>query len=108
MEFRGDQQRANALMGGIWLIGFGVLFATRWWWPGIMFLIGITAIIQCWLRGHPFYAMHAGFWAIFIGFWAVFRFSMAFFFVALGAYVILSALLGPTTMRKRYVDNTLE
>jgi len=108
MEFRGQQRQANALISGIWLIGLGVLFATRWWWPGIMFIIGITAIVQCWVKGHPLYAMHSGFWAIFIGFWAVFKFSMAFFFVGLGAYVILSALFGPTPLRKPYVDNTLE
>jgi hypothetical protein len=108
MDYGGQKQRANALIGGIWLIGLGVLFATRFWWPGIMFVIGISAIVQCWLRGHPVYAMHTGFWAIFIGFWAIFKFSMAFFFVGLGAYVILSALLGPSPLRKPHVDNSLE
>jgi hypothetical protein len=108
MAFGDHRQRANALVGGIWLIGLGVLFATRFWWPGIMFIIGITALVQCWIRGHPLYAMNAGFWAIFIGLWAVFKFSMAFFFVGLGAYVILSALLGPNPLRKPYVDNRLE
>lgn len=108
MKYGGPNQRANALVGGIWLIGLGMLFATRFWWPGIMFVIGIAAVVQCWIRGHPLYAMHAGFWAIFIGFWAVFKFSMAFFFVGLGAYVILSALLGPSPLRKPHVDNSLE
>src|SRR5438876_445365 len=41
-----NAQRANAVTGGIWLIGLGVLFATHFWWPGILFLAGITAIVQ--------------------------------------------------------------
>jgi hypothetical protein len=108
MDLRGSKHRGNALVGGIWLIGLGVLFATRFWWPGIMFIIGIAAIVQCWVRGHPLYAMHAGFWAILIGVWALFKFNMAFFFIGLGAYVILSALFGPNPLRKPYVDNSLE
>jgi hypothetical protein len=108
MEFRGQQHQANRLIGGIWLIGIGILFATRWWWPGIMFLIGITAIVQCWVRGHPLSAMHGGFWALFIGVWAIFRFNVAVLFVGLGISVILAALFGPNPLRKPYVDNTLE
>ena len=38
----------------------------------------------------------------------LFRFSMAFFFVALGLYVIFSAMVKPDVLRKPYVDNTLE
>jgi len=31
-------------MGGIWLIGIAVLAVTGWWWPGIMVLVGLSAI----------------------------------------------------------------
>jgi len=31
-------------MGGLWLIGIAVLAITNWWWPGIMVLVGISAL----------------------------------------------------------------
>ena len=63
-------QQHKAFIGGIWLIGLGILFATRFWWPGIMFLIGITAIVEGWLRRQP--GMDpGGFWSILIGVWAL-------------------------------------
>jgi hypothetical protein len=35
----------GGIMGGIWLIGIAVLAVTGWWWPGIMVLIGISALV---------------------------------------------------------------
>ncbi len=32
-------ERAHAVTGGIWMIGLGVLFATNYWFPGILFLV---------------------------------------------------------------------
>ena len=55
-----DSQRANAVTGGIWLIGLGVLFATRFWFPGILFLAGITAIVQGSARGAGWQPIHGG------------------------------------------------
>jgi len=101
-------QQANAITGGVWLIGLGVLFATHFWWPGIVILIAVTSIVQGWSFGRPWDGLHAAFWMILIAVWGVFRFSMAFFFVALGLYVIFSALFKPDLMRKPHVDNTLE
>jgi ribosomal protein L40E len=34
----------GGIMGGIWLIGIAVLAVTGWWWPGIMVLVGLSAI----------------------------------------------------------------
>jgi Double zinc ribbon len=36
----------SGIMGGIWLIGIAVLAVTGWWWPGIMVLIGISALVD--------------------------------------------------------------
>ena len=77
---RYDPNQHRAFIGGIWLIGFGILFATRAWWPGIMFVIGITAIIEGWLRRQPWYGIQAGFWSILIGVWALTRFNLAVLF----------------------------
>ena len=35
----------GGIMGGIWLIGIAVLAVTGWWWPGIMVLVGISALV---------------------------------------------------------------
>jgi hypothetical protein len=102
------QKVADGVTAGVWLIGIGILFATGYWWPGIMFLIGFTAIFQGWARGLPWYSVHGGFWAIFIGIWAALGFSMAFFFISLGVWVILVAMLKPPPFQKPAVDNTLE
>jgi hypothetical protein len=102
------KQLVDAVTAGMWLIGIGVLFATRFWCPGIMFLIGVTAFLQGRLRGHPWYSIQGGFWAIFIGVWAIFRFSMAVFFVGLGLWVIFVAFTKPPPFQKPVVDNTLE
>jgi hypothetical protein len=105
---RYNPQQANAITGGLWLIGLGILFAIRFWWPGILILVGITMIIQGLVQGRGWYGLHGGFWMILIAAWAILRFSMAFFFVALGLYVILSAFVMPSPLRKPHVDNTLE
>ena len=35
----------GGIMGGIWLIGIAVLAVTGWWWPGIMVLVSISALV---------------------------------------------------------------
>jgi len=36
----------NNLQAGIWIIGIGILGWLDFWWPGILFLIGIGTIAQ--------------------------------------------------------------
>ena len=36
------QKRASSISGGIFLISLGVLLFTGWWWPSIMFAIGLS------------------------------------------------------------------
>jgi hypothetical protein len=36
----------GGVIGGIWLIGIAVLAITGWWWPGIMVLIGLSALVS--------------------------------------------------------------
>jgi hydrogenase/urease accessory protein HupE len=103
-------KRQQAIVGGIWLIGFGFLFATRLWWPGIMFLIGITALIEGWLNRQPWYGIQGGFWAFFIGVWALTRFSIPFLLVGLGISTIAGAMIKPNPFAKPkpFVDSSLE
>jgi hypothetical protein len=36
----------GGVIGGIWLIGIAVLTVTGWWWPGIMVLLGLSALVS--------------------------------------------------------------
>lgn len=108
MVLRGEQR--CAILGGIWLIGFGVLFATRAWWPGIMFLLAITAIVEGWLENRSWYGIQGGFWAFFIGVWALTRFSLPLLLVGLGISSIVGAFTrpGPSPKPKPFVDSSFE
>lgn len=45
------KRQASAISGGIFLICLGVLLFTGWWWPGIMFAIGLSAGAELVFRG---------------------------------------------------------
>ncbi len=45
------KRRASAISGGIFLISLGILLYTGWWWPGIMFAIGLAAGAELVFRG---------------------------------------------------------
>lgn len=36
----------RSIRTAIWLIGVGVLALADWWWPGIIFLIGISMLVS--------------------------------------------------------------
>ncbi len=47
-----DKQRvASGISGGIFLICLGILLLTGWWWPGIMFAIGLSSGAELIFRG---------------------------------------------------------
>lgn len=106
----GSNERAGQLTGGIWLIGLGLLFATGWWWPGIMFVIGVASIAQGLAEGRGWSAFQGGLWCIAIGVWALYHFNLALFFVALGVSMILLTLVRRPGLGKPkpFTDNTLE
>ena len=35
----------GGISGGVFIIGLGILWFFDWWWPGILILIGLMAII---------------------------------------------------------------
>ena len=45
------KRMASAISGGIFLISLGVLLYTGWWWPGIMFAIGLSGGAELVFRG---------------------------------------------------------
>ena len=46
------RRQASAVSGGIFLISLGVLGITGWWWPGIMFAIGLSGGSSLIFRGY--------------------------------------------------------
>jgi hypothetical protein len=36
----------RTIHGAIWIIGLGILFWKGWFWPGILILVGISAILE--------------------------------------------------------------
>ncbi len=40
----------KSISGGIFLIGLAILFATDHFWPGILVLIGVTSMVEVFLR----------------------------------------------------------
>ena len=47
-----DKKRvASGISGGIFLICLGILLLTGWWWPGIMFAIGLSSGAELAFRG---------------------------------------------------------
>jgi hypothetical protein len=45
------KRQGNAIAGGIFLIGLGVLLVTGWWWPGIMVTLGLSGGASLIFRG---------------------------------------------------------
>jgi hypothetical protein len=90
------QQQANAVNGAVWLFGLAALFATGFWWPGIMFVIGVSGVVQSMVRGHGlFYGLQTSLWAFGLGIWAIFHYHIAVFFVILGVITLLGAFVKP-------------
>jgi hypothetical protein len=102
--------RADSIAGGVFLIGLGLLFATRFWWPGILFLVAIVALLEGWIGGKGWPAIQGGLWMVFIALWAMFHFSLAFLFVGLGIGMLVGALARPLLYAKPkpYVDHLLD
>ena len=108
---RSDHDRSRILTLGVWLIGLGILFETRLWWPGILFLGAAAALIQAWTAYGPEdrrTMTRVGVTLALIGFWSLVRFSVAFLLVGIGVWVVVSALRTPAISGKPYVDHRLD
>ena len=50
---RNRNQLHDQTFAGVFLIGLAILFITGFWWPGIMFVIGIAMIARAVNEGRP-------------------------------------------------------
>ena len=67
------RRKADAITGGILLIGLGVLLFTGLWWPGIMFVVGLSSGAGLIFRGKTAQGIGtlALLWSIPIGIWII-------------------------------------
>ena len=67
------KQKGDAITAGILLIGLGVLLFTGLWWPGIMFVVGLSSGAGLIFRGKTAQGVGtmALLWAIPIGIWVI-------------------------------------
>jgi hypothetical protein len=105
-----NANRAHEISSGVFLIGLGLCFVFGFW-PGIMFVIGVTAIVEGLAEGQGWYAFQGATWTIGIGVLALFHFSLAALFIMIGVSSIVAAIARPPFLQgkpKPFVDNSLE
>jgi hypothetical protein len=86
----------SGIAGGIFLIGIGVLVLTGYWWPGIMFVIGLAIGAERAFRGNYLQALMVTAVCFAIGLlsaadipWNIFG---PFILISLGAVVLVQGL----------------
>lgn len=77
------KQKADAITGGILLIGLGVLLFTNLWWPGIMFVVGLSSGAGLIFRGRTVQGIGslALLWSIPFGIWIIQRAEISWMLV---------------------------
>jgi hypothetical protein len=97
-----DRKRmGDAISGGIFMIGLGVLFFTGWWWPGILGAIGLSSGAGLIFRGRVWQGIFtmAFFFAIPIGIWIIqerdvdWTLVVAFILIGAGVVTLVKVLL---------------
>jgi hypothetical protein len=92
-----SKERADQVAGGVFIIGLALLFMTGFWWPGIMFVMGASAIARGVAEGQDWYNVPGGLSMIGIGLLFWFGFSWPLLLIFIGA----SMLLGKSWHEKR-------
>lgn len=77
------------LQTGIWLIGLGILALTNSWWPGIMFVIGVSTLASGSVQG--------AIWLFGIGVLAMFDFWWPGIFFLIGLSILAGAIIPKRT-----------
>ncbi|MEO8395506.1 MAG: hypothetical protein ABI700_21105 [Chloroflexota bacterium] len=90
-----NERRSNEVFGGTFLIGLAILFLINWWWPGIMFVIGIALIARTVAEGRNWMSERGGLVCIGIGVFFTLLKILSFTFnlwplilIAIGVYML--------------------
>lgn len=80
-----SKDRADQVSGGVFLIGLALLFmGVLPWWPGILFVIGASAIGRGVAEGQEWYTVSGGMWMIGLGIVFWFGFSLPLLLILIG------------------------
>lgn len=93
-----SKERSDQIFLGVFLIGLAILFLTSYWWPGIMFVIGVALLVRTYMEGKSL-TSNMGAWVT-IGIGVLFALGDVFQFIGdvnwwpllligLGAYLLL-------------------
>ncbi len=80
-----SEHRASEVFGGTFLIGLAVIFLLGWWWPGIMYVIGIAFLARAAAQGRSWTEESIGLGAL----------AIAIIFTVLAILRIFSGILWP-------------
>lgn len=84
-----SKERAEQISGGIFLIGLAILFLAKVsFFPGILFVIGASAIARGVAEGQEWYNVPGGLSMIAIGLLFVFKFSWPVILLFIGASML--------------------
>jgi len=89
--------KANAIGGAVFLIGLGILFLSKWWWPGIIVVIGASGAVTSLIKGNLRHALVTIviFGVIFALFMTEISTSViiALLLIGVGVWVVLNSIL---------------
>jgi hypothetical protein len=87
-----SKERSDQIFGGLFLIGLALLFFTGYWWPGIMFVIGVAMLGRTYAEGKPLTSNGGALVVIAIG--ALFALGDVFSVVSINWWPLLLIGLG--------------
>ena len=92
----------------MWLVGLGLLLASRHLWPGILFVVGTVKVAESLFNPGLIRSRRAGFLLIAFGLFLSFRLGFVEILVLLGAAMIVDSLRHRESYGKPVVDVSLE
>jgi Double zinc ribbon len=81
--------------GGAFLIGIAVLALTGWWWPGILVILGISALASSVVGGRPWAGLQGALWLFGIAFIAQFNLWWPGILILVGVSAIMGSIWRP-------------
>ncbi len=87
-----SKERTDQIFGGLFLIGLALLLFTGYWWPGIMFVLGVALLGRTYAEGKPL-TSNAGAWAV-LALGALFALGDVFSIISINWWPLLLIGLG--------------
>ena len=105
---------ADRVSGAVFLIGLGLLFTSLGnvvggFFPGILFVIGASAMARGMAEGQPWYTVSGGLWMIGLGLVFLWGFSLPLLLIILGLTMLFGWSFKPDMFgRKHHSDSIFD